>query len=88
MTRVTMVQKKPTSELFGLEHGDAQIKEHRYRHGEKDSLDPGHTRSRAQMRPSIATMKPTMPRTARKSAMESSVHGALLTQYEKKGHSH
>ncbi len=30
-----------------------------------------HTRSSAQMRPSITAMKPTMPSTARKSAMGS-----------------
>ena len=69
MTRVMMVQVKPTSEFFGLEHGEAQVEEHHDGDTEKDALGPGHTRSRAQMRPSITRVKPTMPSATRKSAM-------------------
>src|SRR5277367_5852210 len=64
-----MVQVRLTSELLGLEHGNAQIEEHHDGQREKDSLGPGHTRSRAQMSPSITTTNPTMPSTARTSAM-------------------
>src|SRR5580700_9105428 len=70
MTRVMMVQVKPTSELLGLEHGDAQVDEHHDSDAEEDTLGPGHTRSKAQMRPSITRTKPMIPSTARKSAME------------------
>src|ERR1700735_1688878 len=69
MTRVMRVQVRPTLEFFGLEHGEAQVEEHHYGHGEKNALDPGHTRSSAQISPSITRAKPKKPRTARKSAM-------------------
>src|ERR1039457_1095832 len=67
--RRTMVQKKPTSEFLWLEHGEAQVEEHHDGHTEKEALSERHTRSRAQMRPSITRVKPTMPSAARKSAM-------------------
>ena len=38
MTRVTMVQVKPISELLGLEHGDAQVDEHHDGDAEEDAL--------------------------------------------------
>jgi hypothetical protein len=41
--------------------------------GEQDALDDGHTRSSAQMSPSMARTKPTMPRAERKSAMSLTV---------------
>src|SRR5277367_4302696 len=70
MTSVMIVIAKSMSELLGLEHGDAQVEEHHDGQRQKDPLGPGHTRSSAQMSPSIATTKPTMPSTARKSAMD------------------
>src|SRR5580658_492849 len=70
MTKVTSVQVRPISELFGLEHGEAQVEEHQDGYGEKNALRCRHTRSSTQMRPSIARAKPKNPRTARKSAMD------------------
>src|SRR5271168_4622141 len=69
MTSVMIVIAKSMSELLGLEHGDAQVQEHHDGQRQEEPLGPGHTRSSAQMSPSIATTKPTMPSTARKSAM-------------------
>jgi hypothetical protein len=65
-----MVQVRPMSEFFGLEHGEAQVEEHHDGDTEKDALGPGHTRSSAQIRPSITTTKAMMPSTERKSAMD------------------
>jgi hypothetical protein len=67
--RTTMVQVKPTSELLGLEHGDAQVDEHDHGKSEQETLDDGHTRSRAQINASIPATKAMMPTTTRKSAM-------------------
>ena len=38
--------------------------------GEQDALDDGHTRSSAQMSPSITSTKAMMPSTAKKSPMQ------------------
>jgi hypothetical protein len=69
-----MVQKKstddPASEPLRLEQGDADVDEHRDRDRQQDSLDDGHTRSNAQIIPSITPTKATMPTTTRKSATD------------------
>ena len=57
------------SEPLRLEHGDAQVDEQEHRDAEQQALDPGHTRSSAQMRPSMQTTKAATPTTTRKSAM-------------------
>src|SRR5580700_2914505 len=85
MTRMMISQVRPTSELLGLEHGDAQVEEHHNGQGEQESLGPGHTRSKAQMRPRNAATKPTSPSTARKSAMNPMLAARLSTRCERGG---
>jgi hypothetical protein len=67
--RRTMVQKKLTSEPLRLEHGDAYVDEHHDGNSEEESLNPGHTRSRHQMRPMNTATNATKPRIAKRSAM-------------------
>jgi hypothetical protein len=55
------VRKKPILEFLRLEHGVADVSEHHDGDAEEDYLRETHTRSNAQMRPSIATVKPIMP---------------------------
>jgi hypothetical protein len=55
-------EEKAHLELLWLEHGVTQVAEHQDRHNEQNDLAETHTRSSAQIRPSIAavkTMKPT-----------------------------
>lgn len=61
---------RPTQlEPLGLEHRHAQVDEDQNRHAEQEPLGGAHTRSSAQMRPSITSANAMMARTTRKSAM-------------------
>jgi hypothetical protein len=62
---------------LGLEHGHAQVDEDDDRDRQQDALGGGHTLSSAQIRPSMATANPMMPRTVKKSAMALSLPPAL-----------
>ena len=57
-------------ELLWLEHGEADVSEHHDGQGQEDDLRKTHTRSSAQMSPSIATAKPIMPSAEYRSAMD------------------
>jgi hypothetical protein len=48
-------------ELLRLEHGVTQVEEHHDCHDEQDDLAETHTRSSAQMRPSITAVKAMKP---------------------------
>src|SRR6516165_9663165 len=71
------------SEPLGLEHGDAQIDEHHDGDAEQQALNPGHTRSRHQMRPRNAATNATNPTTTRKSAIGPMLPMELSTQGER-----
>ena len=60
--------EEPHLEPLRLEHGDAEVDEHHRGDAEQDALDGVHyTRSRAQISPSMPTVKTIVPSTARKS---------------------
>src|ERR1035438_2215720 len=56
-------------ELLRLEHGVADVKEHDDGDAKEDYLGETHTRSSAQMSPSITAAKPIMPSAVYRSAM-------------------